>query len=63
MSMRASLVEEHGLQGERALGIAAPELSSTVSGVVVHWLGCYVARWIFLDQASNRCSLHWQVVS
>ena len=60
MSMRASLVEEHGLQGERASGIVAPELSSTV---VVHGLSCYVARWIFLDQALNLCSLHWQVVS
>ena len=45
----ASLVAEHGLWNVRA------------SVVMTHGLGC--SLWLFLDQGSNRCPLHWQVDS
>ena len=46
----ASLVEEHGLQGEESV-------------VVAYGLSCSKACGIFLDQGSNLHPLHWQVDS
>ena len=51
LTVAASLVAEHELQGMRA------------SGVVVHGLSYPMACGIFLEQGWNPCPLHWQVDS
>ena len=66
-----SLVEVHGLlscRGAQALGhmasvVAAPGLESTGSVAVMHWLSCFSACGIFLDQEWDPCFLHRQVDS
>ena len=64
----ASLVAEHGLQGEWASVAVARGLRSCVSGlqssrsiVVVQELSYFVARGIFLDQGLNLRLLNWQL--
>ena len=51
LTVVASLVAKHRLQGMQA------------SVVVAHGLSCPTASGIFLDQGSNLCPLHWQVDS
>ena len=45
------------------LSSCSSRLQSTGSVVLVHPLGCLVARGILPDQGSNLCPLHWQVDS
>ena len=59
----ASLVAEHGLQGARALAVAAPGLYSSGSVVVARGLNCSTACGIFPDQGSTPRLLHWQADS
>ena len=47
----ASLVAEHGLQGEWA------------SVAVAHRLSCFAVYGCFPDQGLNLCPLHWQMNS
>ena len=61
----ASLVAEHGLLGEWALGewasvAVVPELWSTDSIVVTYGLSCSRACEISLDQGLSPCLLHCQ---
>ena len=49
--------------GARALVFAAHGLLSMDSVVVVRELSCSAAGWIFPDQGSNPCLLHWQASS
>ena len=50
LTVAASPVAEHGLQG-------------TDSMVVAHRLNCPEARGILPDEGSNSCLLHWQAAS
>ena len=62
----ASLIAEHGLQGERAsvaAGVVAPGLQSAGSIVVAQGLSCSMARGICQDQGWNLCLLNWHVDS
>ena len=59
--------------GERGLLSSCSVMASHCSGfsccgalgsvVVAYGLSCPVACWIFLDQGSNPCPLHWQADS
>ena len=49
--------------GAQALVLAAHGLLSADSVVVVRELSCSAACWIFPDQGSNLCLLHWQANS
>ena len=49
--------------GTRALVFAAHGLLSVGLVVVVRELSCSAAGWIFPDQGSNLCLLHWQASS
>ena len=65
LTVAASLVAEHGLQGSRASVAVAHQLCScsmqalsTSSVVMVHGLSCPEACGIFPDQGLNLCLLH-----
>ena len=61
LTVVASPVAKHGLQGVWASAVLAPGLQSTGSVVAVPGLSCSEASGIVLDQGSNLCLLHWQV--
>ena len=69
LTVLASLVAKHRLQGARAV-VAAHGLNSCCFWalghsliVVAHGLRCSAACEIFPDQGSHLCLLHWQVGS
>ena len=57
---QASLVEEQGLQGERASEVAVLGPQSTDLIIVAPGFSCSPACGIVPDQGSNLCLLHWQ---
>ena len=63
LTVVASLVVEHGLQGVRASGFVAPGLQSTSPIIVAHRFSCSAGWGIFPDQASIQPLLHWPAVS
>ena len=64
LTVVASLVAEPGLWGAWASAVAAHGLlRAWAQSLWPCGLGCSVACGLFLDQGSNLCLLHWQVVS
>ena len=52
-----------GHVGFRSCGAWAQELQLLGSVVMAHWLSCFKAYGIFLDQGSNLCPLLWHADS
>ena len=63
LTVVASLVSEHRLQGAWASEVAAPKLQTTGSTVAAHRLSCSPACGLFPDQGSDPRLLHWQADS
>ena len=63
LTVVASLVAEHRVQGTRASVVVACGLQSTGLIVEVHRFSCSTSCGIFPNQGLNLCLLHWQADS